>query len=63
MTIIPTEPQISAGCKKAREQLAAISGMFINYNNQITDAQLRLFIVNVLTASLNVPQPKEGHHP
>lgn len=54
----PTDAQIKEGCRKAREQLAAISGMFINYNNQITDAQLRLFITNVLTAALNVVPPK-----
>lgn len=50
----PSVPQLNAAITEARAQLAALSG-WINYNNQISDAQMLAFMTKVLSAALNVP--------
>lgn len=50
----PSVPQLNAAITEARTQLAALSG-WINYNNQISDAQMLAFMTKVLSAALNVP--------
>jgi len=57
MLVAPTPNQITAACKEARHQLAALSG-WVNYNNQISDDQLRAFMTNVLVAVAVAP-PQE----
>jgi hypothetical protein len=54
----PTQAQIDAASKAARDELTAISGYFINYNSQISDEQMQTFITKVLTAALSVPAAK-----
>lgn len=51
---LPTAAQLDAAIIAARAQLTAISG-WINYNSQISDAQMLSFMTKVLTAALNVP--------
>lgn len=53
----PTVAQLNAAITEARAQLTAISG-WINYNNEISDAQMLSFMTKVLTAALNVQPPK-----
>jgi hypothetical protein len=55
----PTQAQIDAASKAARDELTAISG-WINYNNQISDEQMAAFIAKVLTAALDVSPLKKG---
>lgn len=50
----PSVPQLNAAITEARAQLTALSG-WINYNNQISDAQMLAFMTKVLSAALNVP--------
>lgn len=55
--IKPTVAQLNAAITEARAQLTAISG-WINYNNEISDAQMLAFMTHVLSAALNAQPPK-----
>lgn len=60
----PTQAQIDAASKAARDELAAISTWLIDYNSKISDDQMATFITKILTAALNVsplkPTAKKG---
>jgi hypothetical protein len=55
--VTPTVAQIDAGITVARAQLTSISG-WIDYNNEISDAQMLAFMTKVASAILNAQPPK-----
>jgi hypothetical protein len=61
--IHPTVTQLNAGVDTARAKLTAISAnSWINYNNEISDADMLAFVTEIATAILNA-QPSKGTTP
>jgi hypothetical protein len=55
-----SQPGLSAAIKEIRSELTAMSG-WINYNNQISDAQMQSSMTKTITAYLNAAQPPKGN--